>query len=76
MKRRNTMIFTTGNMTARDAAKQFAETFQEEPRKVGTVLNIAGCDPGKGIQFRLVGGLAWYTVRMLPDYSGWEVTKD
>ena len=66
------MVFREGQMTARDAAKRFAEEHFDEPRKVGAV--VAARDAA--LKFMLVGGTRWYAVRMLPDFSGWEVSVD
>lgn len=60
------------SMTARDAANYFAENAFEEPRKVGTIIAA----PDAAMKFQLVNGVQWYAVRILPDYSGWEVTAE
>ena len=58
--------------TARDAAERFAESYSDEPRKVGTVVTPPDAKPCE-IDFQFVGGVRWYSVRMAPDYSGWIV---
>lgn len=63
------MIIHNRNITARQAAEEFAATFQEQPRKVGTFL-------GKPARFKLVDGNRWYQVRCLNDYSGMEVVPE
>lgn len=60
-------------LTARQAAEQFAQQYSEEGREVGTVLIAAGAEPGHNIDFQFVGGVRWYGVRLLPDFSGWDV---
>jgi hypothetical protein len=56
-------------LTARQAADQFAAEAFEEPRKVGTwIINPT--------RFQLVRGKQWYLVECLPTYDGWEITCD
>ena len=63
------MKFFGQNMTANEAAKEFATNVNAEPRKVGKTKHLEGY----AIAFQLVGGSRWYGVRTLADYIGWEV---
>lgn len=66
------MIIRNTQISAKEAAKEFAATYFEEPRKVGTVC----ASPDAALLFQLVDGRQWYAVRCLPDYSGWEVVAE
>jgi hypothetical protein len=66
------MIIQNSQISAKEAAKEFAATYFEEPRKVGTVC----ASPDAALLFQLVRGTQWYAVRLLPDYSGWEIEAE
>ena len=58
--------------TAKQAAEHFAAIVCDDRRKVGTVIAA----PDAALKFQLVGGVRWYAVRCLPDYSGWEISTE
>jgi len=64
--------YLNSQATAKDAAKHYAATAWEEPRKVGTVVAA----PDAALKFQLVGGNRWYAVRCLPDYDGWQIDPE
>jgi hypothetical protein len=67
------MRITTGHLTAREAADEFARTAFDPPRAVGTWRNRErGCHHHYA-DFQLVGGVRWYEVWLLFDYSGWNI---
>ena len=66
------MIIRNSQISAKEAAKEFAATYFEEPRKVGTVA----ASPNAALLFQLVGGRQWYAVTCLADYSGWQVEAE
>ena len=66
------MIIRNTQMTARQAADEFARTYSDEGRKVGCVA----ASPDAALLFTFVGGTRWYAVRCLPDYSGWDVSPE
>ena len=61
------------SMTARDAANEFARTAFGEPRKVGEYQPLGNQNGKHYADFRLVGGVRWYSVSVLDDYSGWRI---
>ena len=63
------MIIRDPFIDAETAARRYAATQWDEPRKVGTICK----SPDAVMVFQLVGGTLWYAVRLLADYSGWEV---
>lgn len=62
-------------ITARQAAEQWAETAFGQPRKVRGIEVLPGDDPtlSRGCSFNLVDGVKEYQVRPLPNYAGWAV---
>lgn len=61
------------NMTARDAAAEFARTAFDDPRTVGTFRNREHGHHHHYADFQLVGGVRWYEVWLLYDYSAWNI---
>lgn len=59
-------------ITARQAADVFAAKYDDEGREVGHVA----LRPGVALLFQFVGGVRWYAVTLLPDYTGWEVVPE
>ena len=67
------MIIQDSQCTARQAADKFARAY-DGGRKVG----FTGLRPDNqfGLSFQFVGGVRWYAVTCLPDYSGWEIVPE
>jgi hypothetical protein len=60
-------------LTARDAADEFAKTFQEQPRKVQRFKPTGKIGPGLQGTFQLVDGSQWYEVWLSFDYRYWNI---
>ena len=66
------MLIPGADKTPREAAVEFAAKYSDDgPRRVGTVVTPQ--DVPFGLNFRFVGGVRWYSVRLAPDHSGWIV---
>ena len=63
------MIVQNSQLTAKEAAQEFAATYWEPGRKVGAFST----SPDGALLFQVVNGVRWYAVRCLEDYSGWEI---
>jgi hypothetical protein len=60
------------SITPRQAADRFAAEMSEDgPRKVADIIAA----PDAALKFRLDGGRQWYAVRLLPDYSGFQIDR-
>jgi len=58
-------------ITPRQAADQFAAAYGDG-RRVGTIVAA----PDAALKFQFAGGLRWYAVKLLPDYSGFDVSPE
>jgi hypothetical protein len=70
------MQINDSTITATQAASRFAESYSEDGREVGQITYPANVREYGGINFQLKGGARWYQVRILDDYSGWNVSTD
>jgi hypothetical protein len=66
------MVISNPQLTARQAADEFARSYCDGGRRVGCVV----ASPDAALLFQFQGGIRWYAVRCLPDFSGWDISPE